>query len=343
MSELRAHKPPGLFSCLATQGTLDVRGNGANVTESLETVAAKTAALNTPQFLHDTFLSKENDEEGRILEHIQTADGVIVLYWPTGPYSDGSVMILAGRDVDPLVTTIPTEPIYAFSKETQKLYWELFIKTLDTLRECVDPHTYLVFLTENCVDQYSNETYRTSRTLGSPHGQVVPLKRSAVDQSKYTEVEHLRDERQLLSSQSFREVSEAISKKLETPFYYPDENGYPMGYSFYLPEDFTQITEVLATHHKAYAEEITKNLDELTRDFVYTVIPQPSYRLYIHRENSTGKLLCTIAPEIISSAGVMETLGINHYRRLDAPSHLSSEEEMKIRTCIQQMVQRSRN
>ncbi len=281
-----------------------------NTTTTKEDTARATAGLNQPDFVERAFFDLDNP---RILHRSTLPDGsAVAIMDQTGKYTDISLLVIAkGTEHSPE----KTESIYDYSPATQKAYWQSVLGSMLSLREGISEEKRVIAV-ENCIATYSNESHRTSRSIGKPHAHILVLDEEHIEEDTTGTIPHLEDERRaaaVVLPSLMREVRNNLPADLmegvEGPTLRTElPHGYTMTISSSLEslfEDPSSITEFMQAHHAAYKEAAHSGG---VFDSIPDHLPQPSYRLYI--EEADGKLSLSISPEFLSHAGVMEAAGV---------------------------------
>ena len=312
-----------VIRALFPQGTVRVHSeHQINTHQGREEIAEKTRTLNDSRFLNSKFF---NSDSPQVLTTIEAPreQGLVSVIDPLGQYYPDSVMIMAATPHMMEDETVGTYHVYDMPVEMQRLYWAIVRETLR-----FNPGARYV---ENAAITYSNEQYRTPRTIGLPHGQIGQIGAELVQPTRdgesldtpesQREIEALRNDPR--AKQALVDINKILKKSLLSGRgfgrgfrVYPrnDMDTLPLGYSLAIPGNPTDpnFTFIMETNHRAY-EEVMKDLfEEISPDESSGAVPQPSYRLYVEEidpVNHQGTII-TLSPMIFWHGGVNEAGGM---------------------------------
>lgn len=302
----------------------------------IKTAHEIAAVQNTASYLRESFFSTTPNH---ITNTELPSGGRVAVLFPTGPYADVSVLVIAAGPESLNQDLKQTEFIYDYPDDTQTEYWKSTLAILETLEQSADPEKEVVLAVENSVAERTNPQQRTSRSISLPHTQVLRIQPDQIEKIDW-HFQHLDREQKVLrfsavtrlikqkvselSEPSLQEVFETITQQQKAPF----------GYSFVVPGsyDAAQFSQVMKAHHLAYSAAASDALTSLKPENQAAIIAQPSYRVYISREENQYQV--TISPEFLSHAGVMEALGILLDRSSAHPQRVLPETFASIRASI---------
>ena len=327
-----------------------------NHKEKKQDKADYTRRINTPQELWRRFVS----QDAAILhqDEIGSPPHLISIIEPTGAYSDGAMLIVAvpPEIIDPEDNKTPIKAltIYDLPEEVQAAYFYYALKAAKSMRSSwpKEPKPQ-VFFTENVSPQVSNQQYSVGRTVALPHIQVwgvIPTTEDNQDQPQFHP--SLKHERRLIklfhriiktklemfmnkNLQETLNTQLAVSTRLASPYGYEFSLTFPENMS--LQEQGKIIAHFMRMHHHTYAdvaselltqlkEKVQTNNVRLTKSMLYkTIRPQPAYKV-VGRYSAPHTVVISITPNIVSSAGVMEVMGIQLHRDPKHETMLSPEQ-----------------
>jgi hypothetical protein len=319
-------------------GTLQMYAIGAvNSDVPREQTAERTARLNKSSFLEATFFDPNHASN---LLNASSPDGSsLSLYDQSGKYGDFGLMVIAKGPRSFDEEDAITEVIYDYPSETQDAYWQFVLGSMTALRDNSPVEGMRVIASENCIREYSGN-HRTSRTIALPHIHVTGIVESNIQpETVFVPSLHEPLSREQRLTQKFgKHVADKVQRRL------PDEiqeqiqlssrDVPPYGYSFVVGGSIEEMAKnpalfarIMQTHHQAYAS-VARPLEKLLRKKLpknegTTLIPSPSYRLYL--EDSNNRMHVTISPEFLSHAGSMEAAGVLLDRRPTYPKRYNEE------------------
>ena len=325
---------------------------------SVEQALQQVVVLNTHHHLRNEFFNPEYNSN--ILVRNILPQGGTSTVRPDAPYTDPTLMIVAADSelingeisLQPSTEEdkelVPTRTIYDFDEGVQELYWRDILQTLQSFEDVVDEKgntsRYTIFAAENCIRDRSNEEMRTSRSIAIPHTHIIILDDAEVNElhDVSPHIKNVISEQQFLkyigSSLADRvyenlpdnaknnlvntmevaegDASDDINLKLRKRM------AMPFGYTMQLPQGLSdkEFAEFMREHHEAYSKTAEEMLGILNDGDKKQFIPQPSYRLYIHREKS-GDVSLIVSPELFSAGGAIEALGLKLERDEKYPLH----------------------
>lgn len=239
---------------------------------------------------------------------------------------------------------VPTHMVYDLPFATQVSYWSEVLESLDiyhaTLEDFEDPTKVTIFAGENAIKERTG-TIRTSRSIAIPHAHTVPLEHSTIVNLPDGDptMAHVNYEQRILekvgqklADRVFENLPDEAKDKLLETMKGDDPNlklrkrlVKPFGYQMQLPSDIsiTDFAAFMEDHHHAYVETTDEIIDRLSSKNQARIIPQPSYRMYVFKEDQgKGDISVIISPEFISHGGLIEAAGLKLNRSVDnKPKH----------------------
>ncbi len=308
--------------------------------------AAKVSdGYNTATFLKEVFFE---DNPTIIHRTDLPSGGAVTTMNPSGPYSEGAVMVIAAGPHTFDQEHTKTETIYDYPIDTQQAYWASIIDALDifnqhTLEEEQDPEKYVIFATENCMVTRTTEKIRTSRSIALPHSQVMRLNTEHIipfADPKTAIIPHLAFEQAALKNKKrLTGIADRVqglafdhhSQPLQDVKIHSRE---PFGYSFAATKagDVVEVAKNMRIHHESYTRAADELISGLKSSNQKKIIPQPSYRLYMAYDN--GIFRAATSPEFLSHAGVMEAAGVTISRDVNHPRRLAVEKVQEIHGAV---------
>lgn len=298
-----------------------------NTTVGTEVAGDIAATQNTPEYLQKSFFT---ESPKHILINKLPSGGQVAVLHPSGPYSENAFLVIAAGPNSLEQNRGNTEFIYDYPEDVQEEYWRATLTILNSFKESSNPEKEIAVAVENAVGERTSKHKRTSRSISLPHNQVILLELDQIEKHDW-HFSHLDREQRVLR---FKAITRLIQEKLHE-MASPEmidvfktvtqrENA-PYGYSFRIPISFetSQIAQVMKAHHVAYASAANEVVSKLKPANQESIIPQPSYRVYITQE--TDALEVTISPEFMSHAGVLEAANILLDRSPDHKRVNSSE------------------
>lgn len=313
------------------------------------TAAATTAKLYIDSdYLREKFFTPNPT----ILHTFELASGgQVTAMIPSAPYGEGGMMVIAAGKDSLTPGFIKTEVVYDFPEDVQTTYWAVVMYCLSSFANDLYKDATVVLATENCMAHITNEQERNSRSVRLPHIQIFPVQNQHIYETEWT-IDHLEKEKALFSRPA---LMAGYLYQLEKRYWALSKNGVPQfnhtlglptGYAFKVGEidDVETVTEVMRTHHQAYtaaaqravglANALIDQKHLLKEDNKRMLITQPSYRLYL---TVVGReVQATIAPELISHGGVMESIGIQLDRNAQNPRRISEIESQSAYDVVRQ-------
>jgi hypothetical protein len=305
-----------------------------NADDSLEKVAEISAKLNAPEKLTEII----NNPEAILRKKLPSGTDIVLLH-PTGPYTDRALM-LAMYNPD-IKTTHNAQWTYDYPFKEQVEYWRFVVSGLYAQKEILKQEGRDKEVKSQYVENathVSNGKFRTSSTISFQHGHFIEIDPKELVPTTHT-IPHLREEREVLErgflmKRFLRRLSNSfeMNSEVKSPDFIVQEK-LPLGYGFKISSDnsdhnISKLTFIMNKHHKAYenltqeyldsAHVVSARFSDTTLNFrerLKTVIPPPSYRLYMTLNIS--QIDVEISPEFISHAGVMQGEGIDLDRNED--------------------------
>lgn len=328
-------------------GILKLHSSTVSVNPSADAKSAHeiVAAQNTAAYLRESFFTETPNH----IAHTELpSGGKVAVLFPTGPYADISILVIAAgpeslsRDLD------QTEFIYDYPEDVQLEYWRSTLTILNQLKQSSDPAKEIVLAVENSVAQRTNQAQRTSRSISLPHTQVLLLQPDQVEKTDWR-FTHLEREQRVLRFSAItkliqQKLSEVTDQKLSSVLHsVVQQQKAPYGYSFSLPLTFNaaDVSHIMKLHHQAYTAAANEALSTLKDEHQSEIIAQPSYRVYISRESDFLQVI--ISPEFLSHAGVMEAAGILLDRSSAHPQRVSPEKFAALRQEIVTALLKAKN
>lgn len=297
--------PSGILRIHCEKPALDSR---STVTEA----AAVAKGYNTAEYLQETFFGSA---KGILQTTTTESGGQVTLMTPSGPYAEEAVMVVARGPESFTIPDVPTELIYNYPVDTQTAYWNYIFASLKHFHSSNTNPNCTIVSVENCICQHSCPERRTSRTIALPHTQILRVDKEHLSDEPWS-IDHLNKEQKILS----RKVP-LNSMLIELQNKYQEHSGSPLhnvriqekapfGYTFTASNGTVEeLQKNLHSHHQAYTATAAELIQALRPQNQARLIPQPSYRLFLHLEPD-GTVLATVSPEFLSSAGVMEAAGV---------------------------------
>jgi hypothetical protein len=239
---------------------------------------------------------------------------------------------------------VPTHTVYDLPFATQVSYWSEVLESLDiyhaTLEDFSDPYKVTIFAGENAVKERTGKI-RTSRSIAIPHAHTVPLEHDTVTELPDGDptMAHVNYEQrvlekigQKLADRVHENLPQDAQSKLLDTMEGDDPNlklrkrlVKPFGYQLQLPSDIsiTDFASFMEDHHHAYVGTTDEIVERLSVKNQKRIIPQPSYRMYVFKEDQgKGDISVIISPEFISHGGLIEAAGLKLNRSVDnEPKH----------------------
>jgi hypothetical protein len=259
---------------------------------------------------------------------------------------------------------IRTYNIYDYEPELQIEYFRQIIASLkaQALTELprsdiqADPRAIAIENTQVKISDFEN---KMARSIALPHANVIKIG-GWIDSTTpapnsyglHVEQEFMQSEEQFLkfidfccahlsrdTEHSIVEVFKEIQLRGEPPFGYTLTTS--INFDDSLGDQSKELTFLLNENHHIYEEFSLTRIDEENqrrknkyrplgaktahlKSVESQIIPQPSYRTYIYFID--GKLRVTISPSILSTAGVVEAVGIYFHRSPNNPRAYTDEE-----------------
>ncbi|HVZ58724.1 MAG TPA: hypothetical protein VG935_03175 [Patescibacteria group bacterium] len=313
-----------------------------NTGASREAAAAVADKYNSAKYLEQTFFT----QNPTILNISEPSNGSkVTTMIPSGPYTPESVLVIAKGPDSFAKPQVETQFIYDFPFETQASYWrhaQTLLEEMGNIASEREDRDHLhVVATENSIVTRTSAEARTSRSIALPHFQAFILNEEHIEPFSPDEAEipHLVEEQNLLQRYGLVDLFAAEVNRRVTNASRHELVGQqvrmeaPYGYAF-VPSptnDSRDITRAMFEHHQAYKSTAEKMLDRVLQisgqDVRQQLVPQPSYRLYMYRDNGLFSVL--VSPEFRSYAGVLEAGGIELKRGPDFPHHITEEDREK--------------
>lgn len=299
-------------------------------TNASPTEAARVAdTYNSSEFLKRTFFGTTPD----ILQRFATpSSGEVTTMKPSGPYTEGAVMVIAHGPDSFNQEYVGTEQIYDYPADVQHAYWGSILTALKKI-QAKNPRQQAIAV-ENCISQRTSADKRTSRSVGLPHSQTLLLNPKHITPESWN-IPHLTREQKLLnrSGSMYRFMSgvQHAAHTMDSPLQLEHRQQAPFGYEFTASEQgsIVETTLNMAVHHEAYRQASTAAIAQLSERNQKNIIPQPSYRMYMYIEND-GSIRTIISPEVLSHAGVLEAMGIQLQRSVDTPRRIHPRQEKRM-------------
>ncbi len=323
------------------EGILTVRSEKPSVlTSATPQEASKiTEKSNTPEFLKNAFFSLD-DPFVLSVQELQN-EGAVSVVIPTGPYSETDLLVVAAGPTTFSQEKSQTESIYDYPESVQTTYWKTILTVLDSLEMQKKPGQIAV-MTENAISEVSHSDKRTSRTIMLPHAHVFLFSPEEVQSSPLPqEWTHLHTEQRALNmwlqSPKFSAFETELTEALKVlPASVSAKTDLPKGYEIRFSDDATpeEVALAMNINQRIYHKTADKMIRDLKVHTVQKLIPQASYRLYLHHDTEANQYVFTVSPEFISHAGVLEAAGVVLERKLNAPEKASPEEKTRIRQIV---------
>lgn len=315
--------------------------------------AENVESRNMPDYLTRNFLEADS-----IIERKQFDDNFVVQTMiPTSGYSYFSLMVVAAnlyliREANGGGRVKAHSP-FDFSEDVTTEYFKHIIAAIQAHNETPLPddtndEESLIIYVENSTYDISNFRHRLSRSIALSHGQIIKVDHKWVNRNRPFSQTELTLEQQITQRKFVQKTIEDLHNQLQQEF--PDQvnvytrNIAPFGYTIATSIDeqdpinsqAEKFEKIMRTNHDYYAaiarkkrarigERLTYNNPNF--DYNTTVVDQPSYRQYFYYQD--GKLFATIAPVILSGAGVIEAMEVAILRSPEVDSVYTEEQKQQ--------------
>jgi hypothetical protein len=298
-------------------------------------------------------------QEGFVGLSVASTGERVAVRVPTAQYSQPSLLVAAAQREMKAGSDgiVPSFYEYDLTPEAQTLYWHHVLESLRAIDEYAQDKPGHGLVAINTMATLSTPEISTSKSMAAPHAHIIYYNPDFIEDGTW-EIDHLTHEQKQKQRRepqiAGRRLTSRLKQEGEASGAFVDVAQLrlgacgPHGYEFniapkdgriILPED---LQKIMVTNHGLYGNLAERYFARHIED--QTLVPQPSYRLYMVRYDTPGgeNLHVMVSPEVWSGAGALEDLGILLTRKMGAPDKIPSSEQEAFNAVAWEQIAESR-